>query len=109
MSIDMYFSPQKEIGIIKLSNEVYINFTSDDPIKWIMVSAKVGNKKGETVETLRDLVTLSKFRSKLKREIKKNIDKKELKKIAKLLEEYTKNGKLTQEDVKKIYKEIKKD
>jgi hypothetical protein len=104
----MYFSEKKNIGILEMANDVTINFTADDPIKYIYVSAKTRDTKSKIVETIRDLVEPSKFKSSLKRNIKKIMDDKELDRVSKLIKKYMKNGKLTQVDVKAIAKEIDK-
>lgn len=104
----MYFSEKKNIGILEMSNDVTINFTADDPIKYIMVSAKTRDTKSKIVETLRDLVEPTKFKSGLKRNIKKVMDNKELETVSKIIKKHLKDGKLTQVDVRAIAKEIDK-
>lgn len=101
----MYISNKKKIGVIEMKNDVSINFTSDDPIKWIMVSAKVETKQG-IVETVRDLVSPGRLKSGVKKEIKKQMDKKELDEVSKLIKKYVKNKVLPQEAVHQIYEEI---
>lgn len=104
----MYFSEKKNIGILEMANDVTINFTADDPIKYIYVSAKTRDTKSKIVETLRDLVEPSKFKTSLKRNIKKIMDNKELETVSKLIKKYINKGKLSQADVKKIANEINK-
>jgi len=104
----MSFSLKKKIGVLDMANDVTINFTADDPIKWIYVSAKTRDTKSGIVETLRDLVEPNKFKSGLKRNIKKIMDDKELETVSKLIKKHIKNGKLTQASVRAIADEINK-
>ena len=105
--MEMYFSEKKGIGVILLSNNITINFTSDEPIKTLLVSAKTKTGNG-FVETLRDLVPPDKIKGKLRNEIKGCFNKKELNYINRIVKEQCEDGKITQASVKKIYDKIYK-
>ena len=73
----MEFSEGKGIGVVDMGKDVYVNFTSDNPIKWVMVSAKVRSKDGY-VEKLTDFVPVNSFKTSIPRDIKKHMKKKDL-------------------------------
>lgn len=99
------FRSPKGILIVELANNTTINFTNDEPIRWIMVSTKV--KESGFTETHRDLIEPGRLKSGLKRSIKKQMKPKELDTISKIIKKYVKKSQLTQKDVDQIENELK--
>jgi len=100
------YSEKKKIPIIELPNDVVINLTADDPIRYIYFKVKI-REKG-IVETIRDLVVPTKVKTSLKKKIKANIDKKTLDALAKAFKKYAKKQEIPRENLDDLMKEIEK-
>lgn len=100
------YSPKKKIPVIEMANDVEINMTDDDPIKLMLVKAKIRNRGSNTLETISCLVDITKFKSNLRQDIKRKANKKEIDKISKLLKKHMEEDVLTRKNLKKFLQEI---
>lgn len=100
------YSPKKKIPVIEMSNDIEINMTNDDPITLVLVKAKIRNRGTNTLETISDLVDITKFKSNLHQDIKRKANKKEIDKISKLFRKYIEEDILTRKNLKKFLQEI---
>lgn len=99
------YSAKKNIPIIEFGNDIEVNMTADNPVRWIMVSMKTRDKSGN-IETVRQMMEPKSFKTSLKRNIKKNMNKEELEKFSKLLKQHIKKGVLTKESMMEMVKKI---
>lgn len=99
------YSPKKNIPIVEFGNDIEANMTNDDPVRWIMVSMKKRGASGQ-METVRQMLEPRLFKTSLKREIKKNMNRDELEKFSKLLKQYIKKGVLTKDSMMEMVKKI---
>jgi hypothetical protein len=96
---------KNNIPVITLDNGTYFNFGSNDEIKWIVVGGKVN--VGGFKTTSRSLIPAKITLSSIPNDIKKNIDKNEVKKISKVIKNYVnKNGCINRKHLKSIMEEL---
>lgn len=99
------YSPKKNIPIVEFGNDIEVNMTAEDPIKWIMVSMKTRGASGQ-IETVRQMLEPNKFKTGLKQVFKKNMNKDELEQFSKLLKQHIKKGVLSRESMMEMVKKI---
>jgi hypothetical protein len=96
---------KNNIPVITLDNGTYFNFGSNDEIKWIVVGGKVNVSGFKT--TSRSLIPVKITLSSIPNDIKKNIDKNEVKKISKVVKKYVnEKGCINKRHLKSIMEEL---
>lgn len=108
MGIKVTWSNKRNIPVI-YKNDLYINFGSDDPIKWIIIGGKIRNEKAGIVENLRVNVPVTFKYSSVPRDLRKDLDKTTSGKIQKTLKKFSNDqGYLDRKNLGNVIEELER-